>query len=149
MGLENIDKSKWTQVQLLQLVREYEAEKKAKKKIFAEAEKISMERHLTDDELYTKVIDLKGHKHQLNKCIEEMSELIKELCKFVNDDYYNMDKIIEEHADVTIMLRQLEIIMGRTGYKYKGMLKNGIDYKNARLERRLESVETKTYEYVD
>lgn len=147
MSLENVDKSKWTQVQLLQYIRELETKEQAKKKIFAEAEKISMERHLTDEELYTKVIDTKGHKHQLNKCIEEMSELVKELCKYINDDYYNMDKIISEHADVTIMLRQLEIIMSRTGYKYKGMLENGIKYKNARLERRLEK--TETYNYID
>ena len=121
----------------------------SKDKLFEEVEAINMERKITDDELYTKVIDIKGHKHQINKCIEELSELIKELCRFVNDDYYNLERIIDETADVKIMLRQLEIILGRTGYKFKEMTDNRINQKNTRLERRLEKVEEKTYNYID
>lgn len=50
-----------------------------------------------------------GKDAQCKMAIEEMSELIKELCKsFRGAD--NLDHIAEEIADVSIMLEQLQII---------------------------------------
>lgn len=46
---------------------------------------------------------------QITVCIEEMSELIKELCK-VKRGQKNLDAIAEEMADVKIMLEQMQII---------------------------------------
>lgn len=52
-----------------------------------------------------------GSKWQDMKAIEEMSELQKELCKDLGGQG-NTDHIIEEIADVQIMLNQLMIIYG-------------------------------------
>lgn len=46
---------------------------------------------------------------QLNVCIEELSELIKELCKFKRGKG-KMLNIAEEMADVRIILKELELI---------------------------------------
>lgn len=50
-----------------------------------------------------------GYK-QIIVCIEEMSELTKELCKNLRG-YYNLDKIDEEMADVYIMLTQMHMLL--------------------------------------
>ena len=58
-----------------------------------------------------------GLKSQMQQCIEEMSELIKELCKY--DRHVGTDKedktinaIKEEIADVLNMVEQLEYCFG-------------------------------------
>ena len=48
---------------------------------------------------------------QLNVAIEEFSELIKEICKHKRGED-NRDNIIEEIADCSIMMEQLQIIFG-------------------------------------
>lgn len=50
-----------------------------------------------------------GYKMQTMVAIEEMSELTKELVKFMRGEH-NTDAIAEEIADVEIMLRQMKII---------------------------------------
>ena len=55
------------------------------------------------------VIAFYGKDMQLNICIEELSELIKELCK-VKRGIGNLDNIAEEMADVKIIMEQLDII---------------------------------------
>lgn len=62
---------------------------------------------------------VKFQEAQIIKCVEEMSELTKELCKFVNNKNVkkniseeNMDNISEEIADVFIMLEQMLIYFG-------------------------------------
>lgn len=52
------------------------------------------------------IIEFYGKDMQLNICIEEMSELIKELCK-VKRGKPNRDNIAEEMADVRIIMEQL------------------------------------------
>ena len=52
-----------------------------------------------------------GYKMQTMVAIEEMSELTKELVKFMRGEA-NTDAIAEEIADVEIMLHQLKIIYG-------------------------------------
>ena len=47
---------------------------------------------------------------QIIVCIEDMSELTKELCKNLRG-HYNLNKIYEEMADVYIMLYQMQILL--------------------------------------
>lgn len=58
-------------------------------------------------ELYTKLLNLYGDK-QIIIAIEELSELQKELCKSLRSNY-NYGNIVEEIADVEIMLEQMKI----------------------------------------
>lgn len=52
-----------------------------------------------------------GPKTQLVKCVEEMSELQKEICKLLADrEKYSRESLIEELEDVEIMLEQLRMI---------------------------------------
>ena len=56
-------------------------------------------------------IEMYGEDNQLTVAIEELSELIKEICKCTRGED-NRDRIIEEMADCYIMLGQLQIIFG-------------------------------------
>ena len=67
------------------------------------------------EEVYRESIETYGSEAQIDLAIEEMSELIKALLKFrrygwseSSADYY--ENVIEEIADVKIMIRQLEMI---------------------------------------
>lgn len=64
---------------------------------------------MDEKEFYEKIIFKFGDNNQITVAIEELSELQKELCKYLRGDmdYYN---IAEEMADVEIMLEQLKII---------------------------------------
>ena len=79
-----------------------------------------------------RAIETYGVDMQLNVAIEEFSELIKEMCKHKRGAD-NREAIIEEMADCTIMLKQLEIIFGISYYEVQEV----IDKKIARLEKRL------------
>jgi vacuolar-type H+-ATPase subunit D/Vma8 len=57
----------------------------------------------------TKIIDVYGSDHQQDKAIEECSELIQAICKYKECLDY-LENIIDEIADVEIMLNQLKII---------------------------------------
>lgn len=56
-----------------------------------------------------KAIETYGAEAQLNVAIEELSELIKEICKHKRGAD-NKEAIIEEMADCCIMLKQMEMI---------------------------------------
>lgn len=58
-----------------------------------------------------KAIETYGKDMQLTVAVEELSELIKEICKNKRGSD-NRNNIIEEMADCYIMLAQLEIIFG-------------------------------------
>jgi NTP pyrophosphatase (non-canonical NTP hydrolase) len=58
-----------------------------------------------------KAIETYGKDMQLNVAIEELSELIKEICKNKRGAD-NRDNILEELADCYVMMRQIEIIFG-------------------------------------
>lgn len=58
---------------------------------------------------YSRAIKLWGKHAQLLQCIEEMSELTKEILKNINRNKNNIAEIVEETADVEIMLEQLKI----------------------------------------
>ena len=64
------------------------------------------------EEIYKKAIKTWGKDAQLLVLLEEMSELSKEILKHVNRGKDNMDEIIDETADVEIMLEQLKYIFG-------------------------------------
>lgn len=78
-------------------------------------------------------VNFYGPDMQLNICIEELSELIKELCK-AKRGIPRIDCIAEEMADVKIIMEQLGIIFGNTADVDKWYAK-----KVARLKERLET----------
>ena len=57
---------------------------------------------------YERAVKVWGKKAQMLQVIEEMSELTKEILKNVNREKENIAEIIEETADVEIMLEQLK-----------------------------------------
>ena len=76
-----------------------------------------------------------GTRHQKDMAIEEMSELIKALCKerrtlTSGERAKARAAIIEEIADVYIMLQQLIMI-----YDRDGECQSAVDYKVDRLEQ--------------
>ena len=73
-----------------------------------------------------------GKDSQVLVAIEEMSELTKELCKYFRH-YDRREQIIEEVADVEIMLEQLKFL-----FDVHTEVSNEIDYKLERQMRRIE-----------
>ena len=80
-------------------------------------------------DILEKAIEVYGADLQKQVAIEEMAELTKEICKDFRGKG-NREHIIEEMADVCIMLNQLMIIYD---IKTNEML-DEIDIKTARLE---------------
>ena len=85
---------------------------------------------MTHEEIYKKAIVQYGVESQRKMAIEEMAELTNALMKF-DRGRNTIDDIVEEIADVSIMMKQLAIIYGLK------KVKSQIDYKTARLENRL------------
>ena len=65
------------------------------------------------DAVLRKAIDAYGKESQIKMMIEGMSELTKELCKCFRGEA-DTDHILEEMADVQIMLDQMKMIFGDT-----------------------------------
>lgn len=71
-------------------------------------------------ELYKELVEGWGKEAQLLMCIEEMSELTKELCKYFREDSHKdpvkyeklIDAICDETADVYNMLDQISYMFG-------------------------------------
>ena len=80
-----------------------------------------------------RAIETYGEDMQLTVAVEELSELIKEICKNKRGSD-NRDNIIEEMADCYIMLQQLEIIYGIS----LGEIIAAMYLKTQRLKKRLE-----------
>lgn len=76
-----------------------------------------------------------GQEVQLTVAIEELSELQKEICKFLRG-YNNIEHLAEEVADVHVILEQIELMFGLQN------LENDMNAKVQRLFHRMES-ETK------
>ena len=81
--------------------------------------------------IYRKAIEKFGDDSQINMAMEEMSELTKELCKWKRGNQ-NFEEILEEIADVYIMMHQLTLIFDDA--TEMNVIKN-IDYKTKRLEK--------------
>lgn len=79
-------------------------------------------------------LDYYGQDNQLNVAIEEMSELVKEICKYKRGSK-NRDAIIEETADVIIMIGNLRQIFNMTDDEINRI----ISFKQARLKERMEN----------
>lgn len=79
-----------------------------------------------------KIIDYYGEEKQMIKAIEEMSELQKELCKTLIGKE-NRDSLIEEIADVQIMLDQLKLIV--SDIELKTIMQNKIDRTIERINQ--------------
>jgi len=66
-------------------------------------------------EIYERILKTFGLEKQMIKCIEELSELQKELCKY-SLGQGNLEHITEEIADVEIMLEQMKRGLGISFY---------------------------------
>lgn len=69
---------------------------------------------------------------QVDVCIEEMSELIQALCKFKRGKL-NLDNLIEEIADVHIMLMQMLLFFGIDSDVFLDMVDKKINRTKERL----------------
>ena len=88
-------------------------------------------------EIYEKALKTWGTPAQIMMALEEMSELTKELCKHFRGRP-NGAEIIDEVADVTIMMEQLRLILGINEAVCEQM-----DVKMLRLKKRLGMKEEK------
>lgn len=91
---------------------------------------------IVSDELMQRAIDRWGKEAQLLMVLEEMSELQKEILKNINRGKDNVDSIIDETADVEIMLHQLKYI-----YNISEAVKQRIPIKLKKVEKRLEELD--------
>lgn len=75
-----------------------------------------------------------GSQNQITVALEEMSELQKEFCKYLrNDASFSYANIVEELADVEIMLDQMKILFQRDS-----AVKEQRQYKVKRLRERID-----------
>lgn len=84
------------------------------------------------DTVYDNAIATWGKKPQLLVLLEEFSELQKEVLKNINRDKDNLTEIIDETADVLIMMEQLQRL-----YNIKEPVQQRIIEKLKRVEQRL------------
>lgn len=85
-------------------------------------------------DLYQRVLDKYGFDAQMTVVIEELSELIKEICKNKRGNS-NLDSIAEEVADVEIMCEQLRFIF-QFDYRVDEWKKAKLDRLNERINDR-------------
>lgn len=84
-------------------------------------------------DIYQRALKVWGKEPQLLQVIEEMSELTKEILKNINRKKENIDEIIEETADVEIMLEQLKCC-----YNIKQQVEDYKAQKLLKIEKRLD-----------
>ena len=96
---------------------------------------------MKNKDIYNKAKQIYGIDAQITKAIEELSELQKELCKFLLDDG-NMEHIAEEIADVKIVVEQVELIL-----ECKRKVKEHKRAKIQRLSDRLDKEKPKYLTY--
>ena len=83
--------------------------------------------------VYEEAIATYGIERQIMMAVEEMAELTKELAKSFRPGGTTLEKLVDEIADVTIMVEQL-----RLGFDANQRVQDRIDYKVQRLAKRLE-----------
>ena len=83
------------------------------------------------ESVYVKLIE-KYKDKQLIVAIEELSELQKELCKTLRGNI-NKENIIEELADVYIMLDQIKVYFSITSNEVEEMIDKKIERTKERL----------------
>lgn len=91
-----------------------------------------------EQKLYERTISVWGKNPQMLQVIEEMSELTKEILKNVNRHKDNIAEIIEETADVEIMLGQLKCCynINEQVAKYKAEKLKLIEKRVTELEKK-------------
>lgn len=87
---------------------------------------------------YERALKAWGKEPQMLQVIEEMSELTKEILKNINRKKDNINELIEETADVEIMLEQLKICynIADAVTKYKTEKLKKIDQRLDEWERK-------------
>lgn len=83
---------------------------------------------------YKQAIDLYGEKAQKLMAIEEMSELTKEICKDFREKL-NRENLIEEMADVLIMLDQMLLMYKISGDEIQQMRERKIERLKGRVDK--------------
>lgn len=83
---------------------------------------------------YKQAIELYGEKAQKLMAIEEMSELTKEICKDFRGKL-NREHLIEEMADVLIMLDQMLLMYKISGEEIVSMCERKIERLKERLNK--------------
>ncbi|MBP5615020.1 MAG: hypothetical protein J6X42_00475 [Alphaproteobacteria bacterium] len=91
---------------------------------------------MKNETLYQRALRVWGKEPQMLQVIEEMSELTKEILKNVNRKKDNVAEIIEETADVEIMLSQLKCC-----YQIADEVENYKIEKLKKIEKRLDEWE--------
>ena len=91
---------------------------------------------MKNETLYQRALRVWGKEPQMLQVIEEMSELTKEILKNVNRHKDNRAEIIEETADVEIMLSQLKCC-----YQIADEVENYKIEKLKKIEKRLDEWE--------
>lgn len=86
---------------------------------------------MTHEEIYQQAVETYGVESQTKMAIEEMAELTNALMKLARGRVTVPD-VIEEIADVKIMMEQLSYIYG------KDAVQTQVDYKTNRLKFRLD-----------
>jgi len=67
---------------------------------------------MVQTDLYEKLVEKFGEKHQMYVLVEEMGEAIAAISQFLNRDRDVEEDMLEEMADVVIMLEQMKVIYG-------------------------------------
>ena len=94
-----------------------------------------------EKETLKKALQVYGDVSQINMVFEEMSELQKELCKYLRGRD-NQSEIAEEIADVEIMLAQMKLLFGFSDL-VDSYRKKKIERLRRRIERDMKPEETK------
>lgn len=82
------------------------------------------------------VLGKNGAKYQAIICIEECSELIKELTKFIRGKDFDRDRVAEEIADVELTLREIEQVFGLINAEVETRMQMKVDrYIKEEMER--------------
>lgn len=86
-------------------------------------------------EAFAKIIAHYGAQHQLVKLCEECAELIQQAAKCYDKVMPYSDDMIEEIADVLVMIKQFETVMSQPD---RDLLEDQVVYK---LERQIKRIE--------
>lgn len=92
-------------------------------------------------DIYHRALKVWGKDAQMLQVIEEMSELTKEILKNVNRGKDNVSAIIEETADVEIMLEQLKCC-----YNIKQEVEDYKEQKLLKIAKRLDEWENEHHD---
>jgi len=67
---------------------------------------------MVQSNIYRELVDKFGQKHQMYVLVEEMGEATAAISQFLNRNRDVEEEMLEEIADVVIMLEQMKVIYG-------------------------------------